>query len=254
MKNLTLAALLAVSFSSLFAQKKTHDATLIFGKYIYTEKGTGKKWGAENSLVSDQWTVQDNREQLAFGELYLNNDTHDTLRNVVFYYVFKGIGDAMEVRTVDTVARIITAYKFADITGFHVGQVSVYDRHNDTGRFYSVSRKGINTITDGRMDIAQAVIGSSRFMLLQSIRLPASHAPFYYKFANMTAFANIPEFGEERIGPKFKNKFAKIFENCPAMKQMVKDKNYSEDRAGIIEAFKDYNALNCPDNAAAASN
>jgi hypothetical protein len=30
------------------------------------------------------------------------------------------------------------------------------------------------------------------------------------------------------------------------MQQMVKDKNYSEDRAGMIAAFRDYHALNCP--------
>ena len=254
MKKLTLAALLAVSFSSLFAQKQTHDETLIFGKYIYTDKATGKKWGAGDSIVSDQWTIKDNREQLAYGELYLNNPTHDTLKNVVFYYFIKSIRDSREVRTVDTAARIITSYNFADITGFHVGRAIKIPHRSDTGRFYSVSRKGINTLEDGKMDIAQVFLGSPKFMLLASVRVPYTHGSYYYRFANMPEFAEIPLFGEERFGPSFKKKFARIFEDCPAMQQMVKDKNYPEDVSGIIAAFKDYNAMNCPDNAAAASN
>jgi len=254
MKNLTLAALLAVSFSSLFAQKQTHDETLVFGNYIYTDKATGKKWGAGDSAVSDQWTIKDNRDQLAYGELYLNNATHDTLKNVVFYYFIKSIRESKEVRTVDTAARIITSYNFADITGFHVEKAIKVPHRSDTGRFYSVSRKGINTLEDGKRDIAQAIFGSPKFVLLQSVRVPYTHGSFYYRFANITDFAEIPVFGEERFGPSFKKQFAKIFEGCPTMQQMVKDKNYSEDVSGLIAAFRDYNSLNCPDNKASAQN
>ena len=254
MKNLTLTTVLLLSLSSLFAQKQDHDPNLIFGKYIYTDKATGKKWGADDSVVSSQWTVTDNREQLAFGELYLNNATHDTLKNVVFYYFIKSIRESKEVRTVDTTARIITSYNFADITGFHVEKAIKVPHRSDTGRFYSVSRKGINTLEDGKRDIAQAILGSPKFVLLQSVRVPYTHGSCYYRFANMTDFAEIPLFGEERFGHSFKKQFARIFEGCPTMQQMVKDKNYSESVSGLIAAFQDYNSLNCPDNKASAQN
>ena len=72
--------------------------------------------------------------------------------------------------------------------------------------------------------------------------------------ANMPEFGEIPLFGEQRFGPSFKKQFARIFEGCPAMQEMVRDKNYPEDVSGLISAFRDYSVLNCPDNAAAASN
>lgn len=253
MKNLALAALLTISFSSLFAQKQTHDEALVFGNYIYTDKASGKKWGAGDSVFSDQWTIKDNREQLAYGELYLNNASHDTLKNVVFYYFIKSIRDSRELRTVDTAARIITSYNFADITGFHVGQAIKIPHRSDTGRFYSVSRKGINTLEDGKRDIAQAFLGSPKFMLLASVRVPYTHGSYYYRFANMPEFAQIPVFEEQRFSPSFKKQFARIFEGCPAMQQLLKDKNYPEDVSGLIAAFRDYDRLNCSDNAAAAN-
>jgi hypothetical protein len=253
MKNLALAALLTISSSSLFAQKQKHDETLVFGNYIYTDKATGKKWGAADSVVSDQWTIKDNRDQLAYGELFLNNASHDTLKNVVFYYFIESIRDSREVRTVDTTARIITSYNFSDITGFHVGRAIKVPGKSDTGRFYSVSRKGMNTLQDGRMDIAQAFFGSPKFMLLLSVRLPYFRGNVYYRLANMPEFAEMPLYGEQRFGYSFKKQFARIFEGCPAMQQMVKDKNYPENLDGLIAAFRDYNSLNCPDNAAAAN-
>lgn len=253
MKNLALTTVLILFISSLFAQKQDHDPDLIFGKYLYKDKATGKKWAADTSVVSSQWTVTDNRDQLAFGELYLNNATHDTLRNVVFYYFLKSIQNSREVKTVDTAARIITSYDFGDITGFHIARATKVPRISDTGRFYSVSRKGMNTLQDGKRDIAVAILGSPKFMLLLSVRLPYTRGNTYYRLADMTDFAEVPLFGEGSFGQSFKKHFAKIFEGCPAMQEMIKDKNYPEDVSGLMAAFRDYNALNCPDNAAAAN-
>lgn len=252
MKILTLVTVLSLGISSLFAQKKIYDSTLTFGKWIYTDRATGKKWGAENPVVSKQWALLDNREQLTYGELYLNNATHDTLRNVAFIYVFKAMKDAMEVRTVDTAAKVITSYKPADIVGFHIAQASVYNDHNDTGVFFSVTKKGLQSITDGKGDFAQVLLWSPRVVLAESVGF--SYTPFYYRFANMKAFDNVPQFGDMGIVYKFKNKFAKVFEGCPDMQKLVKEKNYSQDRAGMVAAFSDYVRLNCPDNAAAAKN
>jgi hypothetical protein len=252
MKIFTLTAVLTLTLSSLFAQKKIHDSTLVFGKWIYTDRATGKQWGGDDAVVSKQWNVRDNRDQLTYGELYLNNTTRDTLRNVVFFFVLKGIKDAMEIRTVDTTTRIITCYKPADIVGFHIAQASVFNNNNDTGMFFSVTKKGLQTMTDGKMDIAQMLLWSPRVILAES--LGSSYTPYYYKFAGMKAFDNVPQFGDMGIVYKFKNKFAKVFESCPEMQKMVKDKNYSQDRAGMVAAFTDYLHVNCPDNAAAASN
>lgn len=252
MKILTLLTALSLSISSLFAQKKIHDTTLVFGKWIYTDKATGKKWGADNPAVSSKWNVADNREQLTYGELYLNNATHDTLKNVVFIYVFKGIKDAMEVRTVDTAAKIITCYKPGDVVGFHIAQSDVHNANSDTGIFFSVTKKGLQSVTDGKGDFAQVLFWSPRVVLAESIGF--SYTPFYYRFTNMKAFDNVPQFGDMGLVYKFKNKFAKVFENCPDMQKQVKEKNYSQDRAGMLQAFSDYSKMNCPDNAAAAKN
>lgn len=252
MKFSILLTALTLGYSSLFAQKKIHDSTLVFGKWIYTDLATGRKWGGDSAVVSKKWNCAANFEQLTFGELYLNNATHDTLRNVVFFFVFKGIKDANEVRTVDTAARTIVVYKPADVAGFHIAQSWIHNENCDTGLFFSVSKKGLQTMTDGKADFAQVILFSNRVSLAQSIG--SSYTPFYYRFDNATAFENLPQFGNVGFVYKFKNKFTKIFEHRPDMQKLIKVKNYSEDRAGMVAAFTDYANLTCPYTGASAKN